>query len=75
MKSFKEQYRQLICDEIYGTNTNYNELLKEEEIEIIDKCFFLYREKIEEIKILNDEVKRLSIENLNLKSYNDNSNY
>jgi hypothetical protein len=33
------------------------------------------KEKLEDIKILNDEIKRLSIENANLKAYNDDKDY
>jgi hypothetical protein len=32
-------------------------------------------EKLEDIKILKDNIKRLSIENANLKAYNDDKDY
>lgn len=52
-------------------------LINEEDLtntekEIIDYSFSVLRERLEDIKLLNDEVKRLNIELLNLKSYNKN---
>jgi len=37
--------------------------------------FDLLRERLDEMKILNDEIKRLNIELANLKSYNDDGEY
>lgn len=51
------------------------EELNEVEMEIMDAGFELMKEKLEDIKILNDEIKRLSIENANLKAYNDDKDY
>jgi hypothetical protein len=51
------------------------EELNEVEMEIIDAGFELMKEKLEDIKILNDDIKRLSIENANLKAYNDDKDY
>jgi len=41
----------------------------------VDFTFTLIKEKLEDIKILNDENRRLKIDLLNMKSYNDNSKY
>lgn len=55
-------------------------LIKEEDLtetekEIIDYSFSVLKERLEDIKLLNDEVVRLSIELANLKSYNDDNDY
>jgi hypothetical protein len=55
-------------------------LIKEEDLtetekEIIDYSFSVLKERLEDIKLLNDEVVRLSIELANLKSYNDDKDY
>jgi hypothetical protein len=49
--------------------------LTETEKEIIDYSFSVLKERLEDIKLLNDEVVRLSIELANLKSYNDDKDY
>ena len=55
-------------------------LIKEEDLtetekEIIVYSFSVLKERLEDIKLLNDEVVRLSIELANLKSYNDDNDY
>ena len=55
-------------------------LIKEEDLtetekEIINYSFSVLKERLEDIKLLNDEVVRLSIELANLKSYNDDKDY
>ena len=55
-------------------------LIKEEDLtdtekEIITYGFDLLQERLDEMKILNDEIKRLNIELANLKSYNDDGGY
>ena len=49
--------------------------LTETEKEIIDYSFSVLKERLEDIKLLNDEVVRLNIELANLKSYNDDKDY
>ena len=49
--------------------------LTETEKEIITYGFNLLQERLDEMKILNDEIKRLNIELANLKSYNDDGEY
>lgn len=49
--------------------------LSETEKEIIDYSFSVLKERLEDIKLLNDEVVRLNIELANLKSYNDDKDY
>jgi len=70
-KSLKDQYYDLVT----GRITVSKEDLTKTEIEIIELGFDLMEEKLEDIKILKDNIKRLSIENANLKAYNDNKDY
>ena len=70
-KSLKDQYYDLVT----GRITVSKEYLTKTEIEIIELGFDLMEEKLEDIKILKDNIKRLSIENANLKSYNDDKDY
>ena len=70
-KSLKDQYYDLVT----GRITVSKEDLTKTEIEIIELGFDLMEEKLEDIKIIKDNIKRLSIENANLKAYNDNKDY
>ena len=47
--------------------------LTDNELKLIEESFNLFQEKIDDIKILNDELKRVSVELANLKSMNDDS--
>ena len=49
--------------------------LTDSEKEIINYSFSVLKERLEDIKLLNDEVNRLNIELANLKSYDDNKDY
>ena len=49
--------------------------LTDSEKEIINYSFSVLKERLEDIKLLNDEVKRLNIELANIKSYDDNKDY
>lgn len=49
--------------------------LTDSEKEIINYSFSVLKERLEDIKLLNDEVIRLNIELANLKSYNDDKDY
>jgi methyl coenzyme M reductase gamma subunit len=70
-KSLKDQYYDLVT----GRITVSKDDLTKTEIEIIELGFDLMEEKLEDIKILKDNIKRLSIENANLKAYNDDKDY
>ena len=70
-KSLKTQYYDLVSDRIQV----HKDELTENETRIIEFGFELMKEKLEDLKILNDDIKRLSIENANLKAYNDNKDY
>jgi hypothetical protein len=70
-KSLKDQYYDLVTDRIKVPKGE----LTENEIRIIEFGFELMKEKLEDLKILNDDIKRLSIENANLRAYNDDKDY
>lgn len=63
--SLKNEYKELILKELPLKEDD----LTETENKIIDIGFSLLKEKFDDIKILNDEIRRISIENANLKSY------
>lgn len=71
LKSLKDQYYDLVTNRILVSKDD----LTENEIEIIEFGFELMKEKLEDIKILKDDIKRLSIENSNLRAYNDDKDY
>lgn len=45
--------------------------LSQTEKELIDFGYELFSEKMEDIKILNDELRRVSVDLANMKSYRD----
>ena len=71
MKNLIDQYYEIVTSGI----TVSREDLTKTEIEIIEIGFELVKEKLSDLEILKDEIKRLSIENANLKAYNDNKDY
>ena len=62
---FKKEYIKMMSDKL----TISVEDLTENEKTLIEFSFTIFIEKLDEIKLLNDDVKRLSIELSNLKSY------
>lgn len=60
----KEKYKKLLADHVSISLED----LTPSEIGIIDKSFELFDDKLNDIKTLNDEVKRLSIELANVKA-------
>jgi hypothetical protein len=70
-KTLKEQYLDLVIDRI----TVSKEDLTEVEEQIINIGYELLSEKLDDIKILNDEIKRISLELANLKAYQDDTDY
>jgi hypothetical protein len=65
MSKLKKDYIKHIADRVLILEEDLSEI----ELKIIDESFYLFISKLEDIKILNDEIKRLTIENLNLKEY------
>lgn len=76
-KTQKEQYEELILNEVFPDRKIdfIKEELTDNENSIINVAYNLFKEKLEDIKILQDEITRISVENANLKSYNDNRDY
>jgi hypothetical protein len=70
-RSLKTQYYDLVSDRIQVPKDE----LTENETRIIELGFELLEEKLEDIRILNADIKRLSIENANLRAYNDDKDY
>ena len=76
-KTLKEQYEELILSKLFPDRKI--ELVREEltdnEKMIIEFTYELFQEKLDDMKILKDEITRISVENANLKSFNDNKDY
>jgi hypothetical protein len=72
-----ELYEASVLNEVFPDRKI--EFLKEEltdnEKYIIEVTYNRFKEKLEDIKILEDEITRISVENANLKSYNDDRDY
>jgi hypothetical protein len=71
MESLKDKYIKLLSNKI----TVSIEDLTNNELKLITESFELFKEKLDDIKILNDELKRVNIELINLKSMLDDSDY
>lgn len=71
MESLKSQYKKLLADHI---TVSVDDLTENEEA-LIEKAFVLFQDKLDDIKVLNDEIKRISIELANLKSMHDDGDY
>ena len=70
-KTLKEQYTDLIINRVCISKDD----LTDSEKEIIEIGYELFTDKLEDIKILNDELKRVSLELANLKAYSDDNEY
>lgn len=71
MKTPKEKYTEGVLNFLLIKKED----LTDTEKEIINYSFSVLEERLEDIKLLNDEVIRLNIELANLKSYNDDKDY
>lgn len=69
--SLKGKFVQLITDKLCIVKED----LTHNEESIINISFALLKEKLEDLKLANETIHRLEIENKNLKSYNDNTDY
>jgi hypothetical protein len=67
----KKEYTRIISEKISLKEDDFSDIEKE----IVNIGFYMVKEKIDEIRELNDEIIRLKIEISNLKSYNDDSDY
>ena len=68
-KTLKQQYTELLASKICVSVED----LTETEMSLIENSYLLWMEKMEDIKILNDDLKRVTNELLNLKAYSDDS--
>jgi hypothetical protein len=69
MESLKDKYVKLLA----GIITVSVDDLTDNELKLINESFELFSEKLDDIRILNDELKRISIELANLKAMRDDS--
>lgn len=69
MESLKDKYVKLLS----GRITVSVDDLTDNELKLINESFELFSEKLDDIKILKDELKRVSIELANLKAMQDDS--
>lgn len=69
MESIKDKYIKLLASKITVSVDD----LTENELSLITESFELFSEKLDDIKILNDELKRISVELANLKAMHDDS--
>lgn len=67
----KEEFVKLMCDKLCIVKED----LTDNEWVIINMSFAIVLEKIEDLKLANESIKRLTIENANLKAYNDDTEY
>jgi pyrimidine operon attenuation protein/uracil phosphoribosyltransferase len=66
-KSFKERYFEMMANRISVSVED----LTDNEMSIIEYGYTIFSEKLEDIKILEDENRRISVELVNIKSYRD----
>ena len=69
MESLKYKYIKLLSSKITVSVDD----LTDNELKLINESFELFDEKLDDIKILNDELKRVNIELINLKAMHDDS--
>lgn len=69
METLKNKYIKLLAGKITVSLDD----LTDNELKLITESFELFSEKLDDIKILNDELKRISVELANLKAMHDDS--
>jgi hypothetical protein len=69
METIKDKYIKFLAGKIMVIVDD----LTDNELSLITESFELFSEKLDDIKILNDELKRISIELANLKAMYDDS--
>lgn len=76
-KTLKERYEELILFKLFPDRKIHfiREELTGNEKMILEIGYELFQEKLEDIKVLQDEITRISVELANLKSSMDNSDY
>lgn len=76
-KTLKERYEELILFKLFPDRKIHfiREELTENEKRILDIGYELFQDKLEDMKVLQDEITRISVELANLKSSMDNNDY
>jgi len=69
MESLKDRYVKLLASKITVSVDD----LTDNESKLINESFELFSEKLDDIQILKDEIKRISVEFANLKAMQDDS--
>ena len=69
--SLLDEYKKVVADKICVSIDD----LTETELKVIEECFNIFKGRLEDIKTLEDENKRISIELTNLKAYLDDKDY
>ena len=69
--SLLDEYKKVVADKICVSIDD----LTETELKVIEECFDIFKGRLEDIKTLEDENKRISIELTNLKAYLDDKDY
>jgi hypothetical protein len=69
MGLLKDRYVKLLASKITVSVDD----LTDNELKLIEESFELFSEKLQDITILNDELRRVNIELINLKSMHDDS--
>jgi hypothetical protein len=69
MESLSDRYKKLLAERISVSLDD----LTDNEIRLIEESFDLFKEKLEDITLLNDELRRVNIELINLKAMRDDS--
>jgi hypothetical protein len=69
MESLKDKYIKLLADKITVSVDD----LTDNELKLISESYELFSEKLDDIRLLNDQIKRISVELANLKAMHDDS--
>lgn len=69
MKSLKDKYVKLLASKITVSVDD----LTDNELKLIEESFELFTEKLQDITLLNNELRRVNVELANIKAMHDNS--
>lgn len=69
--SLMNDYIKLLADKVSICVEDLNDI----EMQLIKESFYIFNDRLQDLKTLQDEVKRLSIDNANLKAYQDDKDY
>jgi hypothetical protein len=69
MDSLKDKYIKLLAGKITVSVDD----LTDNELKLINESYELFSEKLGDIRLLNEEIKRISVELANLKAMQDDS--